>query len=131
MKMVASHVYLPCMSVHRPFPTYSDLQAAPGAKLTSEETSAQGTISAAVAAAFINAMGGPLWYIWLLFGYILVRSEGCYILPCVLHASPVHLDSCDFSLDALAPSAVNHLPCPGRGLAGVHHGMAELLDRSD
>ena len=49
-------------------------QAAPGAKLTSEETSAEGSISAAVVNAFIGAIGGPLWFTWLIFGYILVGS---------------------------------------------------------
>ena len=53
-------------------------QAAPGAKLTSEETSAEGSISAAVVNAFIGAIGGPLWFMWLIFGYILVGSRSTF-----------------------------------------------------
>ena len=49
-------------------------QAALGARLTSEETSATGSISAAVLFSFVLAMGGPLWFLWLALGYVLTEA---------------------------------------------------------
>lgn len=44
-----------------------------GAKLTSEETTAEGSISAAVIGHFVTAMGGSFWLVWLAVSYLVVE----------------------------------------------------------
>ncbi len=60
--------HLPCLA--DPFPPPPPSQAAPGARLTVDEQTAEGSISAAVIFKYIGAMGGMPWFLMLFLGYI-------------------------------------------------------------
>ena len=47
---------------------------AAGAKLTSEETTAEGSLSAAVIMQFVDAMGGRFWLVWIMLSYLVVEA---------------------------------------------------------